>query len=390
MAILQAARTVDKGRPLHIVTNNKRAAKRLTTDRKKHEDLGWSDTPETADIFRLAVAELRSRSARTTITYISKNRRGWQELRDTTTTARATARATRAARDQSALEDKTATSFDAPGAKLAAMSQRTAHRIIKAIDTASTPDRKATSTEVKKAQIAIERATGKTPAETQIWASLRTKDLSPSLRNFAWKGLHGAHKVGEYFNNMPSPWKELATCPRCDTVESMEHILFECSDPARALIWDLALDALEKKLGERPEPEIGTVWGATAASFQAENKEEGRGKARAFRILISESAFLIWKIRCERRIQHEDDENWVISNEEATSRWKATINGRIAIDRRLTNKTRHKRGALGTKTVLNTWRDMLDNEEGLQEDWLRHPGVLVGIGTRQRRQREEG
>ncbi|KZV97499.1 hypothetical protein EXIGLDRAFT_607905, partial [Exidia glandulosa HHB12029] len=100
------------------------------------------------------------------------------------------------------------------------------------------------------------------------------------------------------------------------------------------------------------------------------------------RIIISESAFLIWKIRCERRIQHEDDVDWTLSQAEIANRWQAIINMRISTDRLLTHKSRHKRGALGTQTVLHTWRGLLENEESLPKDWIRRPGCLVGIGTR--------
>ncbi|KZW00955.1 hypothetical protein EXIGLDRAFT_603493, partial [Exidia glandulosa HHB12029] len=244
------------------------------------------------------------------------------------------------------------------------------------------PHRRATSAEITRTQAALTKINERTPTATQIWTGIKCKDVSRNVRNFQWKGLHGAHKVGEYFENMPSPWKELAKCPRCECTESMQHILFECTDPARETIWKLAEETLEKKLDSCPEIELGTVWGCGVAVFEDEEKEAAAGKARAFRIIVSESAFLIWKIRCERRIQHEDDVNWTLSHEETTNRWRAVINMRISTDRLLTNKLRHKRGALGTHTVLHTWRGLLENEESLPQDWIRRPGCLVGIGTR--------
>ncbi|KZV95419.1 hypothetical protein EXIGLDRAFT_610604, partial [Exidia glandulosa HHB12029] len=321
---------------------------------------------------------LRRRSARTTLLYVSKHRHGWSELKETVNKARAAARAAQTLQKPDIAE---AVPYDTTGAKLSTMTQKRAHRIIKVIETAETPDRKATSTELKHAQDAVETNNGARPTEKQIWTSIRSRDIPRNVQNFLWKGIHGAHKVGEYFSNMPMPWKEYATCPLCDVTESMEHILFSCTDPARRSIWRLAKRAIETKTGERIDVNIGTVWGCATMRFDDEEKPKAEGKARAFRIIISESAFLIWKIRCERRIQHEDDQNWKVNRQEATNRWKATINNRIAIDRLLTNKTRHKRGALSTQTVLNTWCDIIETKEGEEKDWIRHPGVLVGIGT---------
>ncbi len=54
--------------------------------------------------------------------------------------------------------------------------------------------------------------------------------------------------------------------------------------------------------------------------------EDGRnltGAARALRLLVSELAHLIWKMRCERRIANSDDvDHWPSENE---------IVGRLAI-----------------------------------------------------------
>ncbi|KZV94826.1 hypothetical protein EXIGLDRAFT_715325 [Exidia glandulosa HHB12029] len=266
------------------------------------------------------------------------------------------------------------------------MSQKRAHKIIKLISANKTPPRKATTAELAKTQRAISALNGTAPTEEQLWANLRSKDVSRSIQNFQWKGLHAAHKVGTYFADMPSPWKELAECPRCNTTESMEHILFECTDPARETIWALAKETLAQKMGSCPDISIGTVWGCASAVFEGEEKEEAMANARAFRIIVSESAFLIWKARCERRIQHEDEPDWEMTVLEATNRWKAAINKRIAIDRALTNKRRHKRRALETQTVFLTWCDILEHEESLDKDWPWRPGVLVGIGTGRNRQ----
>ncbi|EJD33884.1 hypothetical protein AURDEDRAFT_29440, partial [Auricularia subglabra TFB-10046 SS5] len=57
-----------------------------------------------------------------------------------------------------------------------------------------------------------------------------------------------------------------------------------------------------------------------------------------FRILISESARLIWNLRCTRRIEHEDDPSWQHPPAAVESACWKVIDDRFNIDRILTNK----------------------------------------------------
>ncbi|KAF6742333.1 hypothetical protein DFP72DRAFT_860599 [Ephemerocybe angulata] len=54
-------------------------------------------------------------------------------------------------------------------------------------------------------------------------------------------------------------------------------------------------------------PTLGTILGC-AIKRQTKKEERQPGKERAYAILMSEAAFLIWKIRCEWRIEFEQDE----------------------------------------------------------------------------------
>lgn len=49
------------------------------------------------------------------------------------------------------------------------------------------------------------------------------------------------------------------------------------------------------------EPSLGNALGCGLANFTTEEKPL-TGKNRLYKILVSESAFLIWKLRCERAI----------------------------------------------------------------------------------------
>ncbi|EJD54001.1 hypothetical protein AURDEDRAFT_53391 [Auricularia subglabra TFB-10046 SS5] len=129
------------------------------------------------------------------------------------------------------------------------------------------------------------------------------------------------------------------------------------------------------------KPGIGLIWGCALAEPRGVLGQKDAGAERAYRIVVSESAFLAWKIRCEKRIEHADDEDWAPSGAEVKSRWFNVINTRIAHDRLLTNRYRYGRKAYRTDTVLETWEDLIEGIGELTADILRQPGVLVGTGT---------
>ncbi|KAK6995687.1 hypothetical protein R3P38DRAFT_2567137 [Favolaschia claudopus] len=104
---------------------------------------------------------------------------------------------------------------------------------------------------------------------------------------------------------------------------------------------------------------------------------EHRGETRLLRIVISESAYLIWKLRNERVIGAKGD----ASNREIENRWLNTINNRLSIDCLLTNTKKYGGKSIRKSLVLETWRKVLMNEDRLPRDWTRESGgVLVGVG----------
>ncbi|KAH9836135.1 uncharacterized protein C8Q71DRAFT_68123 [Rhodofomes roseus] len=101
---------------------------------------------------------------------------------------------------------------------------------------------------------------------------------------------------------------------------------------------------------------------------------------RLWRIIISESAFLIWKLRCERVIGHSEEEGWKHSKTAIRGRWTHMINDRLHKEMDMTHR-RFGRKALKRETVLGTWNGTLSDELALPEDWTACRGVLVGINT---------
>ncbi len=82
-------------------------------------------------------------------------------------------------------------SLTIPGAKLQAMSQSTAYKIIRKIKMDKKSyrellDRRATVTNLAIAKAAAANATGGTPPARKLWRSTFDKDISRSIRFFLW------------------------------------------------------------------------------------------------------------------------------------------------------------------------------------------------------------
>jgi len=197
--------------------------------------------------------------------------------------------------------------------------------------------------------------------------------------------MHNAYKVGKFWNNVPGH-EQRGQCPTCNTEESIEHILLECDAPGRRQIWKLA-NKLWKMKSNQPLPTTyGGILGCGLATY-TKNSKPNSGLNRLFKIIMSESAHLIWKIRCERRIAREDDPQKHHSVNEIHNRWVQAINSRLTIDSLSTNVRKFGKKATKAKLVLQTWEGCLQNNEELPQNWCGRKRVLVGIALVRRRRR---
>ena len=130
----------------------------------------------------------------------------------------------------------------------------------------------------------------------------------------------------------------LSECPPCESLESMDHILLECEAPGQRTVWE-EMRALWSRTGlEWPEINLGIIMGCALVKIRDQSGKPRAGESRLFRILTSESAFLIWKIRNERRIQNQDDPEKHAIEQEIIARWRAQIEKRLRIDAQMTSR----------------------------------------------------
>jgi ribonuclease HI len=261
-----------------------------------------------------------------------------------------------------------------PGARLSSLTQSIAYKGIK--EMREPVSRKKTDEIVKGVQAAVKDAFSFHPKSPTIWKSIRHRDIGRNIRNFLWKSMHGAHRLGKWWLNIPE-CEERANCVHCGAEETLDHILLECPSPGQSEVWKLAEQLWTKKESSWPAVSMGTILGSGLAIFKDDSGKPRPALARLYKILMTESAHVIWKLRCDSVIGREGTPP---STHEVHNRWVKVMNERLEIDVNLTNKLKYgKQHALSPALVLDTWCGTLLDEDTLPDDWLREPGVLVGI-----------
>ncbi|KAF9494448.1 RnaseH-domain-containing protein [Pleurotus eryngii] len=348
-AIAWIAKTTDKHTPLRIKSDSKYVINGLTTYLQEWEDHGWIGI-NNKELFQATAAVLRLREAPTVLLWV-KGHAGDIGNEEADKLVKEGANKTPPDNNDIVPNDNTILL----GAKLCTMTQAKLYKGIKA--SKQTPFCCKAMINVERIKCSIKELTGHTPQDSAVWKSIHNKDISHNICSYLWKTIHHAYKCGEWWQQIPG-YEHRADCPQCQVPESMEHILLECDSNARTIIWKLAQQMWELKGEEWPDLSWGTVLG----------------------IIISEFAHLIWKLRCERCIEYEDNADKFHSPLEIKRRWLGTMNRRLALDCTLTNSHKYGKRAINKHLVITTWSQIIKDERSLPKDWFKQSGVLVGIG----------
>ncbi|OJT09006.1 Ribonuclease H1 [Trametes pubescens] len=354
--------------PLHIVSDSKFVVDGLTLHAPRWEEKGWIGVADSV-LVRNVLARLRSRSALTTFRWV----KGHSGVEGNEAADVLAAAGSEKEPDSVRRLSVPPVGFVADGVCLWALTQRLAYQGIKLHR--ALPRRRRTERTVQQVLAALEDWKLH-PTEAALWRSLRRPDIRRSLRDFWWKALHGALRVGEFWRNIPG-YEQRAICGVCDAEESLEHILVECACPTVALIWELVTALLGRAHVVTPRLTYGVLLGAPCLSLMGLVGEGVSCNDRLLRIVVTESVHLIWKLRCERVIEPTFDAERGHSRSEVRAKWLAAINRRLQLDQHLVHP-RLGKAALHRDTVLATWNEVLCDRTSLPEDWILMPGVLVG------------
>ncbi|KAJ3820010.1 hypothetical protein F5880DRAFT_1488743 [Lentinula raphanica] len=356
---------------LSIKSDSKTFVNGLTRDLQKWEDKGFIGI-ENAPEIRATAATLRDRHALTKLTWI-KGHSGIEgnELADNL----ANEGRQKAHSDEINLDIPQ--TLNLTGMKLKSLTQSLAERAIK-IKKMRKPaykkklERRATMCNIGRTQACIEERTGSIPSEALIWKSIRHKDIGRRVQFFLWMTVHDAYKVGSYWEQIPG-YEHRANCQHCRVPETMEHILLECECSGQKEIWEMAETLWKNQKTEWIRPELGIILGCGVISMRDGNKRVLPGESRLYRIVVSESAHLIWKLRNERVI----NERPPLPKAQIERRWRTTIQGRYQVDCILTSNRFGKR-QLPSKVKSRTWGKVIRTAELPSEEDREGIGVLVG------------
>ncbi|KAF8966642.1 RnaseH-domain-containing protein [Flammula alnicola] len=362
--------------PLLIKTNLKPAVKGLTVNLRKNEEKGWTGTPD-KESMEAMVALLRARQSQTSFEIVGKKENPI-EVKKMASLLRATLED-----DSEEIEapENIPQKFIVTGMQITQATQATVYNRI--MDLKNEPTRPATLISLDMARHAAGDLNDPLPVDKSLWMSIRGKGITPRARNFLWKAMHSAYKLGQYWGNIPN-YEQRQYCHVCGNVdETMEHILTECRASGQSEIWKAAKELWTLRGLPWPEPTFGAILGSGARLFHNQNQKKPLpGANRLYRIIMSESAHLIWRTRCKWRIQDEGDPEKIPNPTEIWNKWISVINRRLQLECLQTNIAKYGRLAIHPAVVEKTWWAVLKDRGNLPDDWIRSTGVLVGIGRR--------
>ncbi|KAJ6505422.1 hypothetical protein C8R45DRAFT_817358 [Mycena sanguinolenta] len=370
-AVLEAIRHTDTGTKLTLVSTQEYVCKAMNVKLARWEGEGWVGVPH-REVMQCLSAELKARKAATIFVVAAPGSVAREICRGATLAAKLEACSTRTTRIR--LDAPAGTAL--PGIQLQNNRQRTFYKGIREERSNSLVPRVSTKRNLDAVRGLMREQYKKFITDSDIWESLRNKDLQPHAAQFLWRAMHNAHRVGNYWTHIPE-CRGRATCQSCGITKDLEHILVKCDSPGQRLIWEAAARLWREK-SDTPWPEVSlaAILGCGLLGFDDEDAKKRRSTQRLYRILMSESAYLVWLIRNDRVITRAGEPllETVILN-----RWIFTLNQRLQQDITLANrKAGGKSPRLVPSLVKETWAGLLDDEDKLPPNWLRGTRVLVG------------
>lgn len=366
--------------PLTIHTKSKRVIKELTMSLNKNEFNGWyRHSKQERAVLQGVTARLRERTAPTRFQIEKSDRHPGIKGADMLALVAAERYTSGRESDPIPILEKSDSLLT--GIPLKGITQKKAYQLLRA--DLRTEKRRATEANVERIRYALRDLNGKAPTKTQVWHAVRCPDTSKKSQTFRWRGIHEAHATGAFFERMEN-LAQVATCPQCGVLESLEHILLECNIGSHEIVWSEIRRIWETTGEEWPELTYGTILGCGGGKPVSKGGRETRdGLNRLWRKLISEGARLIWTLRNKRRIEFEDDPTKHQTEPEILNRLYAIIRETASTDFAMLNRSKYGAKALANATVRSTWRKLANIDDKGEEGARAHVGpvgVLVGRG----------
>lgn len=373
LAILMAIKKINTDDHLEILSDSQVTIEGLTKSLRSWEENGWVGI-ENCEILQATASHMRARTGHTILTKV-KGHSGvvGNEEADALTKRGALAQ------HGEEIDVSPAEGFYLKGAKLSTASQALLYKGI--IENKRTPQRRGTTINLDRTRWAVADTNGTPPTDKNIWKSLKDRTLTKESRAFLWKAMHNAYKLGEYWEKIPN-FETRSKCYICDAPEDLEHVLTQCKVTGQEVIWELTGELCKARGLKWEKPSLGLILGCNLAKPKRSDGRVTPANNRMFRITVSESARLIWKIRCEWRIKKEADPEKVPTGKEVTNKWVNAIGKRIKTDCLASDVWRHGKRALKEDLVLNMWAGIAQEYTRAYRAWESAFRVLVGMGSK--------
>ena len=98
---------------------------------------------------------------------------------------------------------------------------------------------------------AVKDAFDNLPLDKRIWESIQDWDLPRAFRTFLWKAMHGAHKLGRFWEIILN-FKHWTKCIDCGEEDNLKHIMLWCPESGHRSIWPLVKTLWDKKKEWKP------------------------------------------------------------------------------------------------------------------------------------------
>ncbi|KIJ26799.1 hypothetical protein M422DRAFT_106905, partial [Sphaerobolus stellatus SS14] len=157
--------------------------------------------------------------------------------------------------------------------------------------------------------------------ESRIWHMLESKDINQKNKRIPLEWTHGTYKLGSYWLNILE-YEDRALCPTCLMTESIEHIITACPATGQETVWNIASKIWSKTGQNWPTSLLGMILGSSSATFKTREGKPNSDDNWLYHILVTKSAHLIWKMRCEWRIRGGGDPNPDHSDGGSDRNWK--------------------------------------------------------------------
>ncbi|TDL17429.1 ribonuclease H-like protein [Rickenella mellea] len=371
-AVLIAAQKTQIMAPLHIMSDSTYVIDGLTENLHAWEDRGWIGVSN-KDLMQATAARLRLRG---NITIFQKVKGHSGDVGNDGADREAAKGAEKETADD--IDLTVPKNFVISGAKLSKMTQALLYKGI--MERKTRTIRRGTTICLDMTRYAVQEISKSLPTDSKIWHAIRSPDISRNIRAFLWRCMHRAQRCGEWWHNIPN-YEHRADCHVCETTESMEHILTECNVSGQETIWNLVEFILQLKKIPWKRPTIGSLLGCGLVDIRDEEGKRKTGATRLYRIVVSESMHLVWKLRCEWRISRGADPERVHTVNEIQTRWLKALDTRLRLDGLMTDKRRYGSKALSLNRVRKTWEGVLQDDHRLPDTWPRYTEGLVGIGV---------